>query len=316
MMNNSIVTLTMNPALDVYLTVPKIEADIKMQGDFPRAEPGGGGINVSRAIAKLGGKSTAIFTHGGYIGDGYSLMLALETFDQLPVWISNNTRQNFVVREESTGCLYRFGTPGHSLTKAECHGILEKIRGIKDASYFVASGSLPEGVADDFYAEIAGLLKESGTRFILDTSGKPLAEILKTGAYLIKPNKGELEALAGHRADSEEEQREALRELINSYDIEVIVLSLGPKGALLATNKEIQHFSAPQVEQKSSVGAGDSMVAGIVHSLSQGKSLEEAALFGLACGSAAIMTPGTELLRRPDAERLYEEMLTGLHTEA
>ncbi len=303
----------MNPAMDIYMTVDKLEADRKLRGGAPRMEPGGGGINVSKAIAKLGGKSTAIFTHGGYIGDGYSLMLAEEDFEQLPVWVKRNTRQNLIVREESTGCLYRFGTPGAPLERVECHSILEKIRGIKDAEYFVASGSLPPGAPDDFYAEVARIARENGMKMILDTSGKPLNEILRAGAYLIKPNKDELEVLAGVRAENEDQQRQALRKVINKYDIESIVLSLGSKGALLATKKDIHFFAAPTVETKSSVGAGDSMVGGIVHSLAEGKSLDEAVLFGIACGSAAIMTPGTELFRRQDAEALYGQLQESAH---
>ena len=188
---------------------------------------------------------------------------------------------------------------------------------VKDATYFVASGSLPPGAPDDFYAEVAQITKENGLKMILDTSGKPLNEILRAGAYLIKPSKEELEALTGVHTENEEEQRQALRKIINKYDIENIVLSLGSKGALLATRKDIHFFAAPQVEHQSSVGAGDSMVGGIVHSLAGGKSLDEAVLFGIACGSAAIMTPGTELFRRQDAEALYGQLLESAHfTEA
>lgn len=298
------------------MTVDKLEPDKKLRGGSARMEPGGGGINVSKAIAKLGGKSTAIYTHGGYVGDGYSLMLAEEDFGQLPVWVRRNTRQNLIVREESTGRLYRFGTPGSALEKAECHSILEKIRGIKGAEFFVASGSLPPGTPDNFYAEVSRIVKENGLKLILDTSGKPFAEILRAGAYLIKPNKDELEVLTGTHAENEDQQRQAIRKIINKYDIENIVLSLGAKGALLATKKDIHFFQAPQVEQKSSVGAGDSMVGGIVHSLSEGKSLDEAVLFGIACGSAAIMTPGTELFRRQEAEALYEKIQTADFTAA
>lgn len=303
----------MNPAMDIYMVVDKLEADKKLRGHSPRTEPGGGGINVSRAIAKLGGQSTAIFTHGGYIGDGYSLMLANENFEQLPVWVKNNTRQNFIVREESSGCLYRFGTPGSPLEETECHSILEKIRGLKDAEFFVASGSLPPGAPDDFYVEVAHTVRENGLKLVLDTSGKPLAEILKASAYLIKPNKDELEALTGRKAENEAGQRDALKHLMNEHDVENIVLSLGAKGAFLATKGEIHHFQAPRVEQKSSVGAGDSMVAGIVHSLAAGNNLDDAVLFGIACGSAAIMTPGTELLRKAEAEKLFNEMQASNH---
>ena len=298
----------MNPAMDIYMVVNKLEADKKLRGHSPRTEPGGGGINVSRAIAKLGGQSTAIFTHGGYIGDGYSLMLANENFEQLPVWVKNNTRQNFIVREENSGCLYRFGTPGSPLEETECHSILEKIRSLNDADFFVASGSLPPGAPDDFYAEVARAVKENGLKLVLDTSGKPLAEILKASAYLIKPNQDELEALTGKKAETEAGQRDALRQLMDEHDVENIVLSLGEKGALLATKGEIHYYQAPRVEQKSSVGAGDSMVGGIVYSLAAGSSLDDAVMFGIACGSAAIMTPGTELLRKAEAEKLFNEM--------
>ena len=202
--------------------------------------------------------------------------------------------------------------PGSAMKAVDYQSILDKVANINGVEFLVASGSLPPGAPENFYAQVANRVRKNKVKFVLDASGKALSEILKEGAYLIKPSIDELEDLTGQKANNESEQRDLLLRLLNNYDIEIIVLSLGAEGALLATRNEVQHFPAPLVEQKSSIGAGDSMVAGITYSLSKGKSLTKSVLYGLACGSATVMTPGTKLLHKEDAEQLYDELLFAL----
>ena len=304
-----IITLTVNPALDIYSKTEKFEPNEKLRCSKPLIDPGGGGINVSRVIKRLGGESTAVYTKGGHTGKLFADLLDKEGVEQDPVNVRNDLRQNFAITESSTGNLYRFGFPGAELQNQEYEALLEKVDQCKEGSFLVASGSLPPGAPSDFYARAAARANKCGLKFILDTSGKSYKGVLEEGAFLLKPNKNELRDLSGEAAENMEQQKEVLLKILDAYSIEIIVLSLGAEGALLATGGKVKHFPAPQVEHVSSIGAGDSMVAGMVYSLSTGKSVEKAVLYGLACGSATIKSPGTELLQAKDVKPLYEELL-------
>ena len=306
----NIITLTVNPALDTYTTIDHLAPNKKLRCQPPMIDPGGGGVNVTRVIHRLGGNSTAIYTRGGHTGKIYSDLLDKEGIDQDPVEIKQDLRENFAVTETSTGNLFRFGLPGPVLEKSEYKSILDKIENISNAEFLVASGSLCPEAPVDFFAQVAKKAKKNNLKFILDTSGKNFSEILKVGAFLLKPNNEELEDLTGKKATNQKEQKKLLLEILNNYPVEVIVLSLGAKGAILATGNKAVHFPALKVFAKSSIGAGDSMVAGIVYNLSLGKSLEEAVLYGLACGSATLKSPGTELLTKRDADLIYQTLVS------
>lgn len=301
-----ILTLTVNPALDIYTRVDRIESDHKLRCEAPSRDPGGGGVNVSRVIKRLGGTSRALYTKGGYTGELFCHLLKEEEVEQDPIEVKQDLRQNFAVTENSTGELYRFGMPGGELEEEEYEKILKKIVEYKEADFLVASGSLPPGAPKDFYARVAKKAKENDIKLILDTSGAAFQPVLEEGVFLVKPNMNELKDLFGREANSEEEQKDLLLEVLKRYNVEVIVASLGASGAFLATNNTVSHYPAPRVEHVSSIGAGDSMVAGISFALASGKSLKESVFMGLACGSATIKSPGTELLKREDAEQLYE----------
>lgn len=304
-----ILTLTVNPALDVYTQVDHIESNEKLRCAAPTTDPGGGGVNVSRVIKRMGATSKAIYAKGGYTGDIFSKLLEDEGVDQDPVEVKSNLRQNFAVTETSTGELYRFGMPGAELEDSEYERILEKIDHYKEADFLVASGSLPPGAPVDFYARVAKRAKKNDIKLILDTSGAAFQPVLEEGVFLVKPNMNELQDLFRRKAESEEEQKKLLLEVLEKYNVEVIVASLGARGAFLATKNKVTHYPAPTVEHVSSIGAGDSMVAGISYNLSRGSSLRDAVFMGLACGSATIKSPGTELLKREDAEELYKMLL-------
>lgn len=308
-----ILTFTPNPALDIYTTVEKVTPDDKLRCKAPTQDPGGGGVNVSRVIKRLGGESTAIYAKGGYTGEMFYDLLAKEQVKQDPVTIKNELRQNFAVTETSTGKLYRFGMPGAALETTEADELLKKIDQYPKTEYLVASGSLPPGVSKDFYAEVSKRAKKQQVKFVVDTSGEALSEVLKEGAFLIKPNIRELQDLIGKPATNREEQKALLLYVLKNFKVEVIVASLGAKGALLATKGKVQHFPAPRVENISSIGAGDSMVAGMVYSLSQGDTIKKAVLMGLACGSATIKSPGTELLIKEDVDLFYKMLFSQHH---
>jgi 6-phosphofructokinase 2 len=279
----------------------------KIRCGKPDREPGGGGINVSRALKRLGLNSTAVFTKGGVIGELYEQLVKDEGFDQIPIGIASNTRENLSVKDKKE--MYRFVLPGGELKPEEWQRLLDRVSELSDAEFLVASGSLPPGVPDDFYAKLAARAKEHGLKFILDTSKEPLKNILKSGAYLIKPNAKELNQLIGRELKNEDERKKAAGDIVKNNDIEVVVVSLGADGAIVATRGGTEKLPSPSIEkEESAVGAGDSMVAGIVYSLIKGNNIHESVMYGLACGSAALTTPGTELVYKEDADKLYEEL--------
>ncbi|WP_051205581.1 1-phosphofructokinase family hexose kinase [Salinimicrobium xinjiangense] len=304
-----IITLTANPAIDIYSKTEKLEPNEKLRCEKPLIDPGGGGVNVSRVIKRLGGESTAVYTKGGHTGKLFSDLLKKEGVKEDPVKVANDLRQNFAITEISTGNLYRFGFPGVELQEGDYESLLEKVDECEKGSFLVASGSLPPDAPADFYAQAAARANKCGLKFILDTSGKSYKGVLEEGAYLLKPNKNELKDITGESAETREQQKSVLLNILDKYPVEIIVLSLGGEGALLATKGKVLHYPAPQVEHVSSIGAGDSMVAGMVYSLSKGEPVEKAILFGLACGSATIKSPGTELLQKKDVEMLYQQLL-------
>lgn len=304
-----IITLTANPALDIYSKTEKLEPGEKLRCRTPLIDPGGGGVNVSRVIKRLGGDSIAVYTKGGHTGKLFSDLLKKEGVKEDPVQVNIDLRQNFAITETSTGNLYRFGFPGVELQDRDYEALLEKVDKCKKGSFLVASGSLPPGAPADFYAQVAARANKCGLKFVLDTSGKSYQGVLEEGAYLLKPNRKELKDITGEVSETLEQQKSVLLNILNKYQVEVIVLSLGGEGALLATNGKVLHYPAPQVEHVSSIGAGDSMVAGMVYGLSKGEPVEKAIFYGLACGSATIKSPGTELLQKKDVQILYQQLL-------
>jgi 6-phosphofructokinase 2 len=308
-MEAAIVTLTINPALDISTRVDHVVPERKLRCGAPAVEPGGGGINVSRAIGKLGGQSVALYTRGGATGQHLSACLEQEGLDHRPVPIRGVTRESFTAYESATGLQYRFIMPGPTLSAGEWQQCLDALAGIVPRpGYIIASGSLPPGVPEEFYARVARIGKDLGARVIVDTSGPALPVAVREGVFLIKPNLRELSQLTGHERAEEGQHEERVTQMIASGQCEAVVVSLGAAGALLGSKEGCERLRAPTVPIESKVGAGDSMVAGIVLGLARGLSLRDAARFGVAAGAAAVMTPGSELCRREDTERLYRQM--------
>jgi len=305
----TIVTFTMNPAIDKSSSVEHVIAERKLYCKPPRFEPGGGGVNVSRAIKKLGGESVLLFPAGGYTGHRLKDLLEEEGITHRPVPIDGMTRESLVILEESTGTQFRFGMPGAVLKTEEWERCLKELSAIRPKpNYLVASGSLPPGVPFDFYARVARIGKENGAKVIIDTSGDALRRALEEGVYLMKPNYREFRDLVGKDMKEESQIKAEAVKMVKSGRCEILVISLGAAGALLVSKDITEHIRPPTVPIVSKVGAGDSMVAGTVLSLARGQIPRDAVLFGIAAGAAAVMTPGTELCRREDAERLYAQL--------
>jgi 6-phosphofructokinase 2 len=300
-----IVTLTVNPALDKSAHFKGLVPEQKIRCDAPRFDAGGGGINASKAIARLDGESFCVFTSGGPIGSMLEDLVKKESIAVQPIKTNNWTRESFVAVDDNTNSQYRFGFPGSEISEQEKNNIFQTIQELKP-KFLVLSGSLNEGLPTNFYQQIADLAKKSGSKVIVDTSGEALQKVLETGVYLIKPNVGELAKLIGVERLEMDEVVHAAQQLIEKGSAEIVVVSLGPQGAVLVTATQTEFVPAPNVVKKSTVGAGDSMVGAMVWALSQNKSLKEVVQWGVACGSAATMNEGTQLFKLEDAKRLFE----------
>ena len=300
-----IVTLTINPSLDKSTQFTGLIAEQKIRCKPPRYDAGGGGINVSKAISRLGGDSLCVFSSGGSPGIKLEELVQKEGIEIKTISTQNWTRENLVALDTNTNSQYRFCFPGASISDLEKETIIQTVQQLKP-KYLVASGSLNEGLATDFYQKIADLAKATGTKLIVDTSGEALKKVLEKGVYLVKPNIGELAKLIGVERLETNEVEVAARKLIEKGSAEIVVVSLGAQGAVLVTATQTEFVPAPNVVKKSTVGAGDSMVGAMVWALSLNKSLKEVVQWGVACGSAATMNEGTQLFKLEDAKRLFE----------
>ncbi len=305
----TILTITANPAIDVSSSIDIVTPEKKLRCAPPAYEPGGGGINVSRALKILGGESTACYVSGGYSGGLLGSLLEREGITRHPIELSGETRENFVIRETSTNKQYRFGMPGPPVTGDEIDRIYDEIRSMDPVpDFIVASGSIPMNMPEDFYAVIADIANKNGAKCIIDTTGEPLRRAIDRGFFLLKPNMNELRDYYGGDIADEHEQEKAIDQILSKERVKYVVLSLGAAGVVLAGNGVMKRLRAPSVPIVSKVGAGDSTVAGLLYGLSRDRPIEESVLMGIAAGAAAVMTPGTELCRKDDAFRLYEKI--------
>ena len=304
---HQIITLTVNPSLDKSTHFTGLVPEQKMRCEQPRYDAGGGGVNVSKAISKLGGNSLCVFTSGGSTGEMLEELITKEGIENKVIKTKNWTRENFIAFDTTTKSQYRFGFPGNEFSEDEIKKIFETIKEL-NTEYLVISGSLNEGLPTNFYQKIAQIAKISGTKVIVDTSGEALQKVLETGVYLIKPNIGELAKLIGVKRLELPDVEKASKHLIEKGSAEIVVVSMGAEGAILVTQNETQFVKAPKVEKKSTVGAGDSMVGGMVWALSQNRSLKEVIQMGVCCGTAATMNEGTQLFTLKDVQKLSKEM--------
>ena len=301
----SIITVTLNPAIDKSSTIPNLLPEKKLKCTPPVFEPGGGGINVARALKKLGAEATAIYLAGGYTGKFFTQLLNEEHIPSVVIDITAHTRENLIILDTAANQQYRFGMPGPVVAEQEWKRLLHALEEINDVDFIIASGSVPQGVPADIFAQIAAIAKKKNAKCIVDTNGEALQHAVAEGLYLIKPNLGELSALVRKEELQNDMIAAAAREVIAKGNCEYVMVSMGAAGAMLVTGNTDRQIITPPVIRRNTVGAGDSMVAGIVYSLSKGKTIWQAAQYGVACGTAATMNPGTELCRAADAEKLY-----------
>ncbi len=310
-----ILTITLNPTIDKSTAVEKIIPDSKLRCAAVKNEAGGGGINVSKALQKLNTDNIALFPAGGNIGRLLQQLLQQDHVSIHVIEVDKETRENLIVLETSTNKQYRFNMPGEEADQRVLDDVLAYISNNK-FEFIVGSGSLLPGLPGDAYAQIAKAAKLSGAKFILDTSGDALETAVKEGVYMLKPNIGELAKLSKITWLENDKVEEAALKLIDAGLVELVAVSMGKDGAILVSKNEAYRVPVPEAERRSTVGAGDSMVAGMVHMLAKHKPLQEVICFGVACGTAATLNEGTQLFKTGDVENLYKwtnEKVTSLH---
>ena len=306
-----IATVTINPAVDVSTSVERIVPVAKLRGTSQRRDPGGGGINVARVIKRLGGRGVrAIYPVGGATGDLLCRLLGAEGVDSQTFQIAGETREDFFVHELATALQYRFILPGPTLGEGDWSECLRLLASLDPFPRFVvASGSLPAGVPDDFYARIAALTKQRGSQIILDTSGPALASAVAEGVDLIKPNLREMRELTGKEPQDASEWVAAARRIVEARQASIVALTMGHLGAALVTRNRTWRAKSLPIVPLSAVGAGDSFLGALVLRLASGTDLGAAFRYAMAAGAAALLHPGTELCRTADVERLAEQVV-------
>jgi 6-phosphofructokinase 2 len=305
----SILTLTFNPTIDVSTSVACVEPEHKLRCGPSRRDPGGGGINVARVVSRLGGDVVAIYATGGRIGALLRALTDAEGVASRTVPIAEETRESFTVEDEASGEQYSFVLPGPRLSDAEWRTCLDAVTSFAGRiAFIVASGSLPPGVPRDVLGALAKIAKDRAAKLVVDGGAPVLAGALEAGVHLIKPNLREMRELMGEPLRSTAEWIAAARRLVASGNVERVALTLGEHGALLVTADEAWSAAAPQVAIVSAVGAGDSFLGAMVWALSRGHSHRDALRHATAAGTAALLTPATELCRKEDVERLLAQV--------
>ncbi|MBU4530524.1 MAG: 1-phosphofructokinase family hexose kinase [Hoeflea sp.] len=311
---SEILTITLNPALDVATSVDAVVAGAKLRCGEPRYDPGGGGVNVSRAILRLEGQSEAFVAFGGETGLMALAMLKAEGIEPIHFPVAGNTRQSMAVVETSTGKQYRFQLPGPAWPPEQSAALLTALKPhLTQGRLVVMSGSVPVGAPADIGSTINKLAIENGASMILDTSGDALVSAAEnTGPpfALLRMDGAEATEVSGRSFASPTELADYGLQLIARGAAEKLVMSIGSKGTVGVSAEDRFFCQPPKIETRSAVGAGDSMVAAIALKLSAGNSFRDAVRHGVAAAGSAVMTPATQLCSKETADEILERVVT------
>jgi 1-phosphofructokinase family hexose kinase len=303
-----IYTLTLNPAVDRELTVPAMEFDSVLRASESRVDFGGKGFNVSRLLKGMEESSIAVGFLGGNAGELLQKGLRSLGIGTDFVWVAGETRTNVSIVTQSHDHYIKVNEKGPLVDAAKQQELLDKIDSLaKRGDWWVLAGSMPPGVADDFYARIVNVLNKHEAHAILDTTGESLRLGCAEKPYLVKPNAEEAHALTGLPMDTPAEIAAAAAE-IRKMGAQNVVVSTGKSGALLQTPEETWLTHSPKIQEKNPIGAGDSMVGGLVWALTQGIALKESLGWGVASGAATASLSGTEVGSRPLIEELFGQV--------
>ncbi|QDU74571.1 6-phosphofructokinase isozyme 2 [Bremerella volcania] len=310
----SIATLTLNPCLDVSYEFPGLVRDEKVRADHTRFDPGGNGINVGRALKQLGAPATNCCILAGEIGELVAQLVGDQLDNLVAARMPGETRINCTILETNPRAQYEVDGIGPTVSAEVLDEVTDRFLAANQAGFGVLTGSLPAGVPETVYGDLVERLRQQGTQAIVDTKGPMLASAIEHGPYLIKPNRHELERHCGRPLPKLEAVVEEARKL-QRKGVTYVCVSLGGEGAVLVGPENAYHATAPQVQIRSTVGAGDSLVVGLVAAFAQGHDTAAALRLGIACGSGTAKHPGTSLFTRDDVERLEPEVeLTPLNS--
>lgn len=306
----ALITLTLNPALDLATTTDHVAPTHKLRCGPVQRFAGGGGINVARVLHRLGADVCAWALAGGAAGTQVRQLLAAEGVPTLLQPISGDTRENFSVVETTTSQEFRFVLPGPTLQASEWQACLDALAThTPPPRWLIASGSLPPGTPDDFYAQLARALAGRGLRVAVDTSGPPLAAALQAGVALVKPSLRELRDVMQKPLEHAADWCTAAQSLVHSGAADIVALSVGEQGAVLATREGVWQAPALNVPATTgTTGAGDCFLATLVWALDRGDAPAEALRWGVAAWAAALLHPGTTLAQADDVRRLVRSV--------
>ncbi|MAC76683.1 MAG: sugar kinase [Rhodobacteraceae bacterium] len=310
-MRTDILTITLNPAVDLATTAPQVLADLKLRCSAPQVDPGGGGINVARAVRLLDGQATALVAIGGTTGARLLELLTHEGVPTVAFQGPGETRQSLSVTETATGLQYRFVMPGPDWTEADVARALRSVdQSAGDGTLVVLSGSQPPGVAKEFPSMLAEHVTGRGARLIVDTSGPALTALAgapRQAIDTLRMDGAEAEELAGHPLPSRQDSADFARSLVVKGVARQVIVARGPDGSVLSNDAQSWHCTGPVVEVISKVGAGDSFVGAYTLSRARGAAAKDALRYGVAAASAACMTEATRLCDPEVTERLLDE---------
>jgi 6-phosphofructokinase 2 len=302
-----VITVTPNPALDIWTTTDKFTTGKKLRCTPPKVDPGGGGVNVSRVLHRLGAETLALFAAGGTVGDRLVAALALENLPSQRIPLAQETRESFSVFEQQTSETLRFVLPGPEMSEVEGSALLERLAEVaRVGDLVVGSGSLPAGLSHDYWARAAALAERAGCRFLLD-SAIGVAPALGQGVYLLRLNRYEILELIGAPLSWPDEVAGWMAQQVERGACQVFVVTHGDAGALMVTRDQRIRVRPPAVRVHSAIGAGDSFVAGLCLGLVRNEPLEHALRLAVATSTAALLSEGTDLCRKEDVERLLAE---------
>ncbi|MCV2880442.1 1-phosphofructokinase family hexose kinase [Actibacterium sp. XHP0104] len=306
MTHSPILTVTLNPALDLSASAPAVTPGPKLRCTAPRTDPGGGGINVSRVITELGGSSRALVALGGPTGARLGHLLAHAGIDTITIPVDGDTRESLSVTDEATGGQYRFVLPGPQWDVAEAEGALATLaQAVTPGALVVLSGSLPPGLTPDYQDRLIATVTGAGGKLLADTSGAALTHLAEgTGLWVLRMDQHEAEELVGLPLPERSHSAGFAADLVAHGAARAVIIARGADGAVLATADTQLHVAAAQVPVLSKVGAGDSFMGALTLALARGADWAEALQWGSAAASAAVMTEATELCHLADVKRL------------
>lgn len=298
-----IYTITLNPALDRTLWIKRVRDDVSNRILEEKSFAGGKSIDVSKVLKNLGQDSVALGFVGGFAGRELEGRLLNEGILTEFVHVSGETRTNIIVHERETGGQLAFNARGPEIRPSEIMEFIERLERLPCSDLVAIGGSLPIGVTPEIYTKIISLVKRCHSTVVLDVDGAALKKGLLSKPDVIKPNIHELSELVGRELVELEDIREAARE-INRQGVRIVLVSMGARGILLVSEGHEYLAVPPDVEVQSTIGAGDSSVAGFIYGLLGKKSLKESLIYAAAAGTATTLHQGTALAQMEDFERL------------